>query len=74
MCLDLPEEVLPKSETNDEEAEYGKKGRLTLYTEQYREYQGTSCGYGLKNFFKLFFFFFFFSNLSDSSALKLLCL
>ncbi|KAK9979627.1 hypothetical protein ABG768_013046 [Culter alburnus] len=39
VCLDLPEEVLPKSETNDEEAEYGKKGRLTLYTEQYREYQ-----------------------------------
>ncbi|XP_039532600.1 lysine-specific demethylase 4A isoform X2 [Pimephales promelas] len=39
VCLDLPEEVLPKSETNDEEAEYGKKGRLTPYIEQCREYQ-----------------------------------
>ncbi|XP_016104953.1 lysine-specific demethylase 4A-like [Sinocyclocheilus grahami] len=38
VCLDLPEEVLPKSETNDEEAEYGKKSRLTTYTEQCREY------------------------------------
>uniref|UniRef100_A0A8C1AN06 [histone H3]-trimethyl-L-lysine(9) demethylase n=2 Tax=Cyprinus carpio TaxID=7962 RepID=A0A8C1AN06_CYPCA len=34
VCLDLPEEVLPKSETNDEEVEYGKKCRLTTYTEQ----------------------------------------
>lgn len=68
MCLDLPEEVLPKSETNDEEAEYGKKGRLTLYTEQYREYQGTSCGYGLKK--KLFFFFP--PTLSDSSGWNLM--
>uniref|UniRef100_A0A672QVU7 [histone H3]-trimethyl-L-lysine(9) demethylase n=1 Tax=Sinocyclocheilus grahami TaxID=75366 RepID=A0A672QVU7_SINGR len=40
VCLDLPEEVLPKSETNDEEAEYGKKSRLTTYTEQCREYPG----------------------------------
>uniref|UniRef100_A0A8C1UUE4 [histone H3]-trimethyl-L-lysine(9) demethylase n=2 Tax=Cyprinus carpio TaxID=7962 RepID=A0A8C1UUE4_CYPCA len=38
VCLDLPEEVLPKSETNDEEVEYGKKCRLTTYTEQCREY------------------------------------
>ncbi|XP_042573973.1 lysine-specific demethylase 4A isoform X1 [Cyprinus carpio] len=38
VCLDLPEEVLPKSETNDEEAEYGKKSRLNTYTEQCREY------------------------------------
>ncbi|XP_016412052.1 lysine-specific demethylase 4A-like [Sinocyclocheilus rhinocerous] len=38
VCLDLPEEVLPKSETNDEEVEYGKKSRLTTYTEQCREY------------------------------------
>ncbi|XP_026061914.1 lysine-specific demethylase 4A isoform X1 [Carassius auratus] len=38
VCLDLPEEVLPKSEANDEEAEYGKKSRLTTYTEQCREY------------------------------------
>lgn len=38
VCLDFPEEVLPKTETNDEEAEYGKKGRLTPYTEQCREY------------------------------------
>ncbi len=29
VCLDLPEEVLPKSETNNEEAEYGKKSRFT---------------------------------------------
>nr|XP_055058576.1 lysine-specific demethylase 4A-like isoform X1 [Misgurnus anguillicaudatus] len=27
VCLDVPEEVLPKSEINEEEAEYGKKGR-----------------------------------------------
>uniref|UniRef100_A0A8C1HZN9 [histone H3]-trimethyl-L-lysine(9) demethylase n=2 Tax=Cyprinus carpio TaxID=7962 RepID=A0A8C1HZN9_CYPCA len=40
VCLDLPEEVLPKSETNDEEVEYGKKCRLTTYTEQCREYPG----------------------------------
>ncbi|XP_051554735.1 lysine-specific demethylase 4A [Myxocyprinus asiaticus] len=38
VCLDLPDEVLPKSELNDEEAEYGKKGRLTPYTEQCRQY------------------------------------
>ncbi|XP_050990048.1 lysine-specific demethylase 4A [Labeo rohita] len=38
VCLDLPEEVLPKTETNDEEVEYGKKSRLTMYTEQCREY------------------------------------
>ncbi|KAK2901170.1 hypothetical protein Q8A67_009285 [Cirrhinus molitorella] len=38
VCLDLPEEVLPKTETNDEEVEYGKKSRLTTYTEQCREY------------------------------------
>uniref|UniRef100_A0A673JI92 [histone H3]-trimethyl-L-lysine(9) demethylase n=1 Tax=Sinocyclocheilus rhinocerous TaxID=307959 RepID=A0A673JI92_9TELE len=31
------EEVLPKSETNDEEVEYGKKSRLTTYTEQCRD-------------------------------------
>uniref|UniRef100_A0A8C2IGX1 [histone H3]-trimethyl-L-lysine(9) demethylase n=1 Tax=Cyprinus carpio TaxID=7962 RepID=A0A8C2IGX1_CYPCA len=37
VCLDLPEEVLPKSETNDEEAEYGKKSRLNTYTEQYED-------------------------------------
>uniref|UniRef100_A0A8C2IGS7 [histone H3]-trimethyl-L-lysine(9) demethylase n=1 Tax=Cyprinus carpio TaxID=7962 RepID=A0A8C2IGS7_CYPCA len=44
VCLDLPEEVLPKSETNDEEAEYGKKSRLNTYTEQCREYPGMlSC-------------------------------
>uniref|UniRef100_A0A672RC67 [histone H3]-trimethyl-L-lysine(9) demethylase n=1 Tax=Sinocyclocheilus grahami TaxID=75366 RepID=A0A672RC67_SINGR len=51
VCLDLPEEVLPKSETNDEEVEYGKKSRLTTYTEQCREYPGASCcnGLNLKN-------------------------
>ncbi|XP_051990242.1 lysine-specific demethylase 4A-like [Xyrauchen texanus] len=38
VCLDLPDEVLPKSEMNDEEAEYGKKGRLSPYTEQSRQY------------------------------------
>uniref|UniRef100_A0A671KWM0 [histone H3]-trimethyl-L-lysine(9) demethylase n=1 Tax=Sinocyclocheilus anshuiensis TaxID=1608454 RepID=A0A671KWM0_9TELE len=47
VCLDLPEEVLPKSETNDEEVEYGKKSRLTTYTEQCREYPGASCCNGL---------------------------
>uniref|UniRef100_A0A8C2CY15 [histone H3]-trimethyl-L-lysine(9) demethylase n=1 Tax=Cyprinus carpio TaxID=7962 RepID=A0A8C2CY15_CYPCA len=44
VCLDLPEEVLPKSETNDEEVEYGKKCRLTTYTEQCREYPGHNFG------------------------------
>ncbi|XP_052469805.1 lysine-specific demethylase 4A isoform X1 [Carassius gibelio] len=38
VCLDLPEEVLPKSETNDEEVEYGKKSHLTTCTEQCSEY------------------------------------
>uniref|UniRef100_A0A673JI62 [histone H3]-trimethyl-L-lysine(9) demethylase n=1 Tax=Sinocyclocheilus rhinocerous TaxID=307959 RepID=A0A673JI62_9TELE len=47
VCLDLPEEVLPKSETNDEEVEYGKKSRLTTYTEQCREYPGVLCCNGL---------------------------
>ncbi len=47
VCLDLPEEVLPKSETNNEEAEYGKKSRFTSYTEQCREYPGVSCCNGL---------------------------
>uniref|UniRef100_A0A671RPR4 [histone H3]-trimethyl-L-lysine(9) demethylase n=1 Tax=Sinocyclocheilus anshuiensis TaxID=1608454 RepID=A0A671RPR4_9TELE len=47
VCLDLPEEVLPKSETNDEETEYGKKSRLTTYTEQCREYPGALCCNGL---------------------------
>uniref|UniRef100_A0A673JKA0 [histone H3]-trimethyl-L-lysine(9) demethylase n=1 Tax=Sinocyclocheilus rhinocerous TaxID=307959 RepID=A0A673JKA0_9TELE len=49
VCLDQPEEVLPKSETNDEEVEYGKKSRLTTYTEQCREYPGVSCCNELKD-------------------------
>ncbi|TRY85253.1 hypothetical protein DNTS_003557 [Danionella cerebrum] len=37
VCLDLPEEVLPKSEIYEEGAEYGKKLRLTPFTQHCRE-------------------------------------
>uniref|UniRef100_A0A671L0C9 [histone H3]-trimethyl-L-lysine(9) demethylase n=1 Tax=Sinocyclocheilus anshuiensis TaxID=1608454 RepID=A0A671L0C9_9TELE len=73
VCLDLPEEVLPKSETNDEEVEYGKKSRLTTYTEQCREYPGASCCNGLNKKIKKDFWvasLLFHRTLSPSDALQ----